>query len=82
MPFGQVGDNRSRTEGVGLGLTICRQLADIMGGMIYVESELGKGSCFGFDGVFTHVDGFDVTEIEKKTAAYGLHWPTANSIDC
>ncbi|PRY66036.1 two-component system sensor histidine kinase BarA [Vreelandella songnenensis] len=47
--FAQAEPSHSRQfGGSGLGLTICRQLIERMGGEIEVESELGAGSTFSF----------------------------------
>lgn len=46
--FNQVEDERNRKfEGTGLGLAITRRLVELMGGEVWAESDLGKGSCFG-----------------------------------
>lgn len=47
--FAQVESESNRKfEGTGLGLAITRKLIELMGGTIWVESELGAGTCFGF----------------------------------
>ncbi len=35
-----------RSGGLGLGLSIAKENAELLGGKIWVESELNKGSCF------------------------------------
>ena len=47
--FNQVEDQRNRKfEGTGLGLAITRRLIEHMGGAVWVDSDVGQGSSFGF----------------------------------
>jgi len=45
-PFERFGAENSHIEGTGLGLVIAKDLIELMGGTIAIESEIGKGSRF------------------------------------
>lgn len=65
-PFSQVDITSKRShEGTGLGLVICKQLCEQMGGSIRVESSLGRGACFyvSLPLVISQATGF---HLEKK----------------
>ncbi len=62
-PFSQADDSiRGRFGGSGLGLFLCRQLCDSMGGTITVHSTQGVGTLFSFEVPVEEID--DATEAQ------------------
>ena len=57
--------------GTGLGLNICKQLVELMGGSIHVESELGKGTIFSFN-IWVELP-------DTEGVMHGVEYSTGNS---
>jgi len=66
--FVQTETGRQALEGTGLGLPISREFVRLMGGDITVQSEVGKGSVFGFHIRAKLSDASEIMD-ERKTAA-------------
>jgi signal transduction histidine kinase/CheY-like chemotaxis protein len=53
LPFEQVGSTKKQSEGTGLGLSISQKIIELMDSRLEVQSELGRGSIFGFEVALT-----------------------------
>lgn len=73
VPFSrEVNSTVNKIQGTGLGMAITKNLVDLMGGSIAVESELGKGSTFEVFADFRKADGGEADESGKSASGFSL----------
>jgi signal transduction histidine kinase/ActR/RegA family two-component response regulator len=71
-PFVQTASGQQSLEGSGLGLTISRQFARLMGGDITVSSELGQGSVFRLEVPIELADAAEAEVVRPSRRVVGL----------
>ncbi|MFF2017870.1 ATP-binding protein [Paenibacillus sp. NPDC058177] len=70
LPYEQGAHGISDGRGIGLGLSICKQLVELHGGTLSVRSKISKGSVFSFD--LPLADSFNQQAVTPAAALYPI----------
>ncbi len=72
-PFSRLGADELGIDGTGIGLSLCKQLIELMAGQIGVESSNGKGCCFWVELPYCEQgEVVSINEIKENAEVYAF----------
>jgi len=69
QPFNRLGQESATEQGTGIGLVMTKRLVELMGGLIGVKSQVGKGSNFWLELNVTNAEKLYVGRVDVYTGA-------------
>jgi len=74
--FSKIEDEKRKLyRGAGLGLPICKHLADLLDGIIHIDSEINKGTTFYLKIPFKDIGNSKLEEEKSRTLKPIYNWP-------